>query len=121
MREITDTRDRFASDPLPEGTNRFVVAAEPKKKMNANGNEYWIWRFQWDKGIGDQIMLPNMMGGLLKTLGFKEIEPKKFDWDTLECEGKAVLATVRYEQDKKDPTKTRCHMGDFQADSEIPF
>lgn len=122
MREITDTTNKYGGNPIPEGTRNFVVAGEPQKKYGKG--EFWVWPLQWADGVGEIVLLPNMMGGLLRVLGFKEIEPNKFDWDTTECEGKQFQATVKIAPDKKDPSKIRTHMSEFkeaEKQVEIPF
>jgi hypothetical protein len=124
VREITSTTGKYESAPLPEGRRAFVVASAPEKKYGKNsGAEYFQWKFQYEGGLGDQILLPNMMGGLLKALGCTETGPGVYDWDTSEVEGKAVIATVTISPDKKDPTKMRQRMSDFAKpdDSAIGF
>lgn len=123
-REITSTASKYESAPLPEGRRAFIVAAPPEKKYGKNtGSEYFKWKFQYDGGVGEQIMLPNMMAGLLRALECQEIEPNKFDWETEAVEGKCVIASVSISPDKKDPTKMRQHMSEFAKpdDSSIPF
>lgn len=117
-REITDTTNKYVDQDIPDGRRRFIVAGPVEKKYGKQGGEFFIWKVQWEGGIGQQVFLPNMMGGLLKVLGCQEIEPNKYDWDTNEQEGKAFYATVKHKPDKKDATKIRQHMGDFAIDEE---
>jgi len=122
-REITNTKGKFANQELPEGRKRFIVSAPVEKKYGKKGGEYFIWTLQYDGGIGQQILLPNMMGDLLRVLGCQEVEPDKYDWDTNEQEGKAFIATVRLVPDKTDPKIVRQHMSDYAKDDDnsIPF
>lgn len=121
-REITDTKSKYQNQDLPDGRTAFrVVSVE--KKYGKKGGEFFIWKLQHDKGEGDQILLPNMMGGLLRVLKCTETEENKFDWDTFEQTNKTFLATVSHKPDKDNPTTIRQHMGEFANvdENEIPF
>ena len=122
-REITDTKGKYNNDPLPEGRRLFIVAGPVEKKYGKNGGEYFVWKFQYPGGIGEQVMLPNMMAGLLRALRCEEPEANKFDWETTEQEGKEVVATVTFQPDKNDPSKMRQRMSDFAHpdDNKLPF
>jgi len=111
-REITDTNNKYANQELPDGRNCFKIESI-EKKYGKNGGEFFIWKLKHDKGEGEQVLLPNMMGGLLRALGCTETEPNKFDWDTFEQSGKCFLATVSHKPDQKDPSKIRQHMSEF--------
>lgn len=121
-REITDTSNKFADESLPDGRNCFKVISITKKYGN-KGGEFFIWALQFAGGEGEQILLPNMMGGLLRVLKCTETEPNKFDWDTFEQSGKLFMATVSHKPDAKDPSIIRQHMSDFHEyeDAQIPF
>lgn len=121
-REITDTNSKYANKELPDGRNCFKVESI-EKKYGQKGGEYFVWKLSHTSGEGEQILLPNMMGALLKALGCQEIEPGKYDWDTFEQYGKFFMATVSHKPDQKDPTKVRQHMSDFAKyeDAQIPF
>jgi hypothetical protein len=120
--EMTDTANKYANKDLPDGTGLFRVNGV-EKKYGKNGGEFFIWKLQFKGGEGEQVLLPNMMSGLLKVLGCEEVEPNKFRWDTNEQDGKTFEATVSRKPDLKDPNKIRQHMGDFKAvqDDLIPF
>lgn len=122
-REITNTTNKFANQELPEGRRRFIIAGPVEKKYGKNGGEFFMWPLQFEGGLGQQILLPNMMGDLLRTLGCNEPEPNKFDWDTMEQEGKAFVATVKRVPDRKDPKIIRQHMSEFANDENntVPF
>lgn len=122
-REITDTKNKYANQELPEGRRRFVVAAPVEKKYGKKGGEFFVWTLQHEGGLGQQILLPNMMGELLRTLGCDEPEPNKFDWDTNEQEGKAFIATIKLVPDKNDSKIVRQHMSEYANDENntIPF
>lgn len=111
--ELTDTENRFANQELPEGRRKFIVAGPVLKKYGKKGGEFFIWKLQYEGGIGEQVLLPNMMGDLLRILHCDEPEPNKFDWDTNEQEGKAFVATVKLVPDKNDPKIIRQHMGSY--------
>lgn len=117
-REITETTNKFADQNIPEGKHRFIVVGPVEKKYGKKGVEFFVWKLQYEGGIGQQVLLPNMMGGLLRALNCPEIEPNKFDWDTNEQEGKAFFATVKHVPDKMDPKIIRQHMGDFANDDD---
>ena len=119
-REITDTTNKYPNQDLPDGRNCFKVESIEKKYGKS---EFFVWKLKYDKGEGEQILLPNMMGGLLRVLKCEETEPNKFDWDTFEQSGKCFLATVSHKPDQKDPSKIRQHMSDFAPvdENEIPF
>ncbi len=121
--ERTSTKGKFDNDPLPEGRREFMVAGPVEKKYGKNGGEFFVWKFQYEGGIGDQVLLPNMMAGLLRALKCEETEPNSFLWDTNEQEGKKVVATVSFAPDKKNPSVIRQHMGEFSNpdDNKIPF
>ncbi len=121
--EITDTKSKFVNQNLPEGRRRFVIMGQPEKKYGKKGGEFFVWKLQYDGGVGEQILLPNMMGDLLRTLGCDEPEPDKFDWDTAEQEGKAFIATIKLVPDSKDPKIVRQHMSEYANDENntIPF
>jgi hypothetical protein len=121
MREITNTAGSF--ELIPEGTRNFMVCGEIKKLFVGpnKDKEMFVVPLQFDAGIGEQTFLKNMMGPLLRQLGAKEISPNRFDWDTLEFEGKSFSATVAHKADKNNPDKKRSHMGEIKEAVEIPF
>lgn len=120
--EITDTVNKYANKELPDGARIFKVQGV-EKKYGQKGGEFFIWKLAYDGGEGEQVLLPNMMSGLLRAIGCEEIEPNKFRWDTLAQDGKVFSATVSHKPDQKDPTKVRQHMSEFDAvkSEEIPF
>src|SRR6267378_2769081 len=107
-REITDTTPMFAND-IPDGRHRFRVRGIEKRYGKV---EFFVWKLQHKDGEGEQVLMTNMMGPLLRILKCEEIEPNKFDWDTTEQDGKEFMATVSHEPDRKDPVKIRQKMGD---------
>lgn len=121
-REITNTASRFENQDLPDGRNCFRVLGV-EKKYGKKGGEFFVWKLQHAKGTGEQVMLPNMMGGLLRVLGCDEVEPNKFDWDTMEQTDKLFMATVSHKPDKENPSTIRQHMGTFDEykDAQVPF
>lgn len=121
-REITDTTNKYANQEIPDGARIYKVLGV-EKKFGKNGGEFFIWKLAYDGGVGEQVLLPNMMGALLRAIGCTETEPNKFDWDTNDQDGKAFSATVSHKPDIKDPTKIRQHMSEFDVvkSEEIPF
>ncbi len=118
--EITNTKG-FGGE-LPDGRNAFRVLSVDKK-YGKNNSEFFVWKLQHEKGEGEQLLMPNMMGGLLRVLKCIEAEPEVFNWDTFDQVNKTFLATVSHKPDAKNPNVIRQHMGDF-ADvdpNEVPF
>lgn len=118
MRETTDTNRQFSnsfSKEIPDGEHLLTIKGVERKTKGEV--VFYIWKFD----MGDQILLPSMMGGLLKVLGCIETEPGKYDWETDAQAGKQVWATVSHALDKKDVM--RQHMGKFKpVDAEgMPF
>ncbi len=121
-REITNTKSRFANQELPDGRNAFRVLGVDKV-FGKNNSEFFVWKLQHQGGEGEQLLMPNMMGGLLRVLKCTETEPETFDWDTFDQVNKVFLATVSHKPDSKNPTVIRQHMGEFAPvdENEIPF
>ena len=119
-RENTDTTNLYPDKNLPDGRNAFKVLGIEKKYGKS---EFFVWKLSHSKGEGEQVLMPNMMGPLLRVLKCVEMEPNKFDWDTDEQAGKVFLATVSHAPDKKDASKIRQHMGEFSNvdPNDIPF
>lgn len=122
-REITFTKSRFANQELPDGRTAFRVLSVDKKYGKKNNAEFFVWKLQHDKGEGEQLLMPNMMGGLLRVLKCTEVEPDKFDWDTFDQINKVFLATVSHKPDEQNSSVIRQHMGEFAPvdENDIPF
>lgn len=126
-RETTDTSANYGNKDIEDGNWDFTIVSCTKKYGGTNKDTpFYVWKLKYEKGDGEQILLPSMMGGLLRALGAKEELPNVFTWDTEDYNGKRFNATVSHEPDKKDPSKMRQKMGHFQlpmskAESEIPF
>ncbi len=131
--EITSTKRKFNQFPqIPEGRRRYLVIAPVRKIAGKNDSEFFIWTLQYQNELGEtcmgeQMLMPSMMGALLRVLDCLETEPEVFDWDTDEMEGRAFIATATHAPDKKDASIIRVHMsdyatGDLNEDTpEIPF
>lgn len=120
MRETTDTTSRFADKSIPDGEHVFTVKNVKKKYGGANKDKpFYVWLVSFKGKEGEQVLMPNMMGPLLKAIGCTEIKPGHYDWDTDAVEGKTFKATVSREPDKKDPSKMRQQMANFEE--ELPF
>lgn len=118
--EITSTKNNFKKyPPIPEGRRRYVIAAPVKKLYGKNSSEFFVWTLQYQHNgencLGEQALMPNMMGPLLRVLGCQETEPENFDWDTDAVEGMAFVATTERQPDKKDPTIIRIHMSEYSG------
>jgi hypothetical protein len=114
-REITNTVNNFADYNIKDGQHTFKVL----EVRSMQDGRFYIWKLEYggDHGlVGEQLLMPNMMGDLLRVLACTEIEPNKFDWETGEQVDKTFSATVSHKPDKKDPTKMRQHMSGF-----LPF
>jgi len=121
-REITNTKSRFSNQELPDGRTAFRVLSVDKA-YGKNNSEFFIWKLQHERGEGEQLLMPNMMGGLLRVLKCTESEPNIFDWDTFDQVNKVFLATVSHKPDKNDSSVIRQHMSEFAPvdENEIPF
>jgi hypothetical protein len=127
VRETVDTNFKNNRE-IADGTWDFVVDSCTKKYGGtAKDVPFYILKVRYQNGDGEQALMPNMMGPLLRLLGAKEVEPNKFDFDTDDFFNFRFTATISREQDKKDSTKMRQKMSDFKKykakkdEAEIPF
>jgi hypothetical protein len=120
MQEEIDTNGNFDNKQIPDGPSTFRIL-DVKKKYGKNDSPFYIWHLSSNGAEYDQVLMPNMMGGLLKALGYKETEKGKFVWDSDEVKGKTFVATVSHQPDKKDLNIIRQQMNDFKTDESIPF
>jgi len=125
MNETIDTRGQFDT-ALPDGEREFRVEKIMRREKGPTIMYIWQLSFEGEeeRESGEQVLLLNMMGDLLRVLGCKETSPKKFDWDRDLLPGTFFIATVSHEPDKKDPTKIRQQMTGFkksEKESETPF
>lgn len=127
MQETIDTRGQFDTS-IPNGEREFRVEEVLRKEKGKT--VLYIWKLSFDgeeeRESGEQVLLPSMMGDLLRVLGCEETAPmsKKFTWDRDALPGKYFIATVGQEPDKKDPTKIRQQMTGFKKSEktdETPF
>lgn len=122
-REITDTNDSYPDRDIPDGTYDFKVLRCEKKYGGAKKDKpFYVWTLEYEGVKGEQILMPNMMGDLLRALGCPESKPGVFDWDTELVVNQVFKATVSHAPDRKDPNKIRQQMSEFKAVKEdIPF
>lgn len=123
VRESVDT-SRKSGKEIEDGTWNFTGIAMTKKYGGKNKDvPFYVLAVKYEKGDAEQILLPNMMGPLLRLMGAKETAPNQFDFDTDDFFGFKYQATVTSAADKKDPSKIRKHMGDFKEaeKDEVPF
>lgn len=126
MMETVNTRGQF-DNSLPDGEREFRVERIARKEKGTV--VLYIWELSFDgageREVGEQVLLPSMMGELLRVLGCEEVTPNKFNWDRDLMPGKVFIATVSREPDKKDPSKIRQQMKGFKKSEktgdEIPF
>lgn len=123
MRETLDTNARFADTSIPDGEHEFEVKSVTKK-YGKKDVAFYVWTLLYKGGKGEQVLLPSMMGDLLRVLGCTETTKGHFEWDPELMEGKFFKATVSHEPDKKDPNITRQQMTGFQKvnqTDDVPF
>lgn len=120
-REYTDTNSNFDNEPLPDGRQTFKVVSV--RKHIKGENKMFFWTLAYKDGEGTQLLLPNMMGELLRVLGCTETKKNEFDWDTDIVQGQCFDATVSHGVDKKGVM--RQNMSEFakstKTDDDIPF
>lgn len=122
MRETLDTSSNFPDKNIPDGTYEFRVMSVVKKYGGANKDKpFYVWLLTFGDNQAEQILMPNMMGDLLRVLGCKEVKQNHFDWDTDEVMGAKFTATVTHSPDKKDSSKIRQNMTEFKKTEDIPF
>ena len=103
MRTTTDTN--FANRDIQDGQFTFTIKSINQKEKG--DVTYYVLKLAYSGGVGEQILLPSMIGPLLRLLGAKEELPGVFSWDTQDFDGQSFVATVSHEPDKKDPSKIR--------------
>ena len=125
IRETTDTNDSYPDKDIPDGTYTFKILDISKKFGGVNKDKpFFVFKLEFEGVRGEQVLMPNMMGDLLRLLGATEIKPGVFEYDlvALAQSGKRFVATVIHVADKKDPSKMRQQMGDFKkAEEELEF
>jgi len=120
MREIIDTNASFDNEPLPDGRHTFKILSI-RRHMKGDTKMYF-WSLSYDGGEGTQLLLPSMMGDLLRVLGATETKKGEFDFDAELMEGKVFDAIVSHGLDKKGVM--RQNMTDFtkaKDEDDIPF
>lgn len=122
-REQTDTNDNYPDKDIPDGTYEFKVLSATKKYGGEKKDKpFYVWKLEYEGVKGEQVLMPNMMGELLRALGCEETKPGQFDWDTELVVNQVFSATVSHEADKKNPAKIRQQMKDFKkVKEEAPF
>lgn len=120
-REQTDTNDNFPDRDIPDGTYQFKVVSVVKRLGGTNKDKpFYSWKLEYEDIKGEQVLMPNKMGDLLRALGCVETEKGKFDWDTELVVNQVFQATVTHKADKKGVM--RQEMSDFKAiKEEAPF
>src|SRR5947207_7069356 len=115
MNETIDTRGQYDTS-LPDGEREFRV--EKIRRLEKGPTVMYVWELSFDgdteNEFGEQVLLPSMMGDLLRVLGCTEVSSKKFEWDRDLLVGKYFIATVFHEPDKKKPEVIRQQMNGFK-------
>lgn len=121
MRETIDTNDNYPDRDIPDGTYEFKVIRVEKKYGGANKDKpFYVWSLEYEGIQGEQVLMANKMGDLLRVLKCTETEKGKFDWDTELVVNQVFEATIAHEVDKKG--KMRQQMSGFKAVKEdTPF
>ena len=122
MQEEISTEGQYRDTDIPDGTYSFRI--KTIRKIVKGTNTFYAWDVEYEGVNGTQILLPSMMGDLLRVLGCKEASKNKFMWDKEMLTGQAFTATVTHEQDKKDPSKVRQQMRNFKKSTEeadVPY
>jgi hypothetical protein len=123
MRETTDTNDNFPDRDIPDGTYSFRIESVAKRYGGVNKDKpFYSWKLEYEGVKGEQVLMPNKMGELLRVLGCTETEKGKFDWDTDMVSGQYFDATVTHELDKKGVNRQQ--MSNFKKsaiDDDVPF
>lgn len=125
MQETIDTRGQFDTS-IPNGEREFRV--EEVRRLEKGATILYVWRLSFgengETAEGEQVLLPSMMGDLLRVLGCDEIAPKKFNWDRELMVGKYFIGTVSHDPDKKKPEVIRQNMTGFKKsgkEDDVPF
>ena len=114
--ESTDTNGMYPDKNISDGKHTFTIKKVVGKPL---GGAYgYVWTLEEEGKTYEQVLFGNMMGGLLKVLGCSETSPGKYEWDTDAVTGKTFSTKVSHSPDKKNPSKMRQQMTDFD---EIPF
>lgn len=124
MQEELDTANQFDND-LPDGKRTFRTLDVEKKVLQSA--TIYIWHLSYagsdgEQKTGDQVLLPSMMGPLLRVLGFKETAKDKFLWDRELAAGLTFVGVVSHEKDKKGVVRQQ--MKDFEKSTEtadVPY
>lgn len=122
MEETIDTSSQFPDRDIPDGTYTFRIEGIDRKEKGTT--VMYIFKLFYEGIHTEQLLLPSMMGPLLRILGCKETEKGKFKWDKDLLTGQSFVATVVHERDKKDATKIRQQMRDFKKsdmDADVPY
>lgn len=121
MRETLDTNDSYPDRDIPDGKYEFkVISVQKKYGGAAKDKPFYVWNLEYEGVKGEQVLMPNTMGPLLKALGCEEAKPGVYEWDTELMVNQVFSATVSHKMDKKG--KLRQEMSGFEKVKEdAPF
>lgn len=122
MREEIDTNDNYPDRDIPDGEYTFIIDKIVKRYGGKNKDvPFYSMKVKYEEIMGEQVLMPNKMRGLLKVLGCTETLPGKYDWDPDLMEGKMFNATIKHEVDKKGTMRQQ--MVDFKSakEADVPF
>jgi hypothetical protein len=117
--ETTDTNSLYPNKNIEDGTHTFTVEKVVSKELGkAHG---YVWTLQENGVLYEQVLFGNEMKDLLKILGFAEISPNKFQWDTDQAVGQSFIVDVSHIPDKKKPDVMRQKFSNYKSESDTPF
>jgi hypothetical protein len=92
---ITDTNGSL----FPEGNYQFRVAEIPYQ-LDVKGYTAWQWSFEAETEEGPRIYNERFMvwllAPLLRSLGFDEVGPGKFNWEPTEAVNRVIPAAIKH-------------------------
>lgn len=117
--ETTDTSGQYPEKNIADGTHTFTVEKVVGKQL---GKAYgYVWTLEENDQLYEQVLFGNEMKDLLKILGFAEVSPNKFEWETEQAKGQSFIVDVSHVSDKKKPDTMRQKFTNFKPESDVPF
>lgn len=114
--EIIDTSSNYPDKEIMDGPHQFEVGIVTKKDIK--GKTGYEWQLNYEGGVVQILLWPNVMGSLLRVLGVKEESPNKFVFDPILVEGKKFKATAY--KDKKGYQQLKDYSA-VEETADVPF